>query len=274
MSLPGCARAPFPVCSIYYLSSRSCLAAVKSPPTATQGTPRQPWPRTRQRNFLGEGHGQPPAEWTSNEILAQLLATYRDAKTYQDNAVVRLTFRQNGQPVSQDWPTSVAFERPNRIGDHCLPGDDQVRRAVNSKPRSPIPNSNKSIGNLWCVRRRGTEAGRSGSDGLLHDVLSSRLRRQPIQLELLLESSGLVSAFKADVDCERLTMRHRAAASAFAWRCPRRAEASPSGSIRRFPFAATRLSRRVALAPDLANDPRLATWRFSLSCAMPSSTRR
>ena len=32
----------------------------------------------------------------------------------------------------------------------------------------------------------------------------SRLRRQPIQLELLLESGGLVAAFASDVACTRL----------------------------------------------------------------------
>src|SRR4051794_31973164 len=55
---------------------------------------------------------KPLAEWTANEILQQLLATYRAAKTYQDEAVVRLSFRQAGQVVSQEQPSAVAFERP------------------------------------------------------------------------------------------------------------------------------------------------------------------
>lgn len=38
-----------------------------------------------------------PADWTANEIRKRLLATYRQAKTYRDQAVVRLAFRQNGQ---------------------------------------------------------------------------------------------------------------------------------------------------------------------------------
>src|SRR5205823_14686022 len=42
---------------------------------------------------------KPPADWSANEILAHLLRTHRNAKTYQDQGVVRLEFRQRGQPV-------------------------------------------------------------------------------------------------------------------------------------------------------------------------------
>src|SRR5262245_35063208 len=55
------------------------------------------------------------ADWTANEILKRLLATYRQAKTYRDNAVVRLAFRQNGQPVAQEQPFAVAYERPDKL---------------------------------------------------------------------------------------------------------------------------------------------------------------
>src|SRR4051812_42216374 len=54
---------------------------------------------------------KPAADWTANEILKRLLATYREAKTYLDQAVVRLAFRQNGQALSQEQPNAVAFER-------------------------------------------------------------------------------------------------------------------------------------------------------------------
>src|SRR4051812_25852889 len=58
---------------------------------------------------------KPPAEWTANEILKRLLANYRQAKTYRDNAVVRLAFRQTGQPVFQEQPFAVAYERPDKL---------------------------------------------------------------------------------------------------------------------------------------------------------------
>src|SRR5438067_658588 len=58
---------------------------------------------------------KPPADLTASETLKRLLATYRQAKTYRDNAVVRLAFRQNGQPVSDEQPFAVAYERPDKL---------------------------------------------------------------------------------------------------------------------------------------------------------------
>src|SRR5262245_29662298 len=58
---------------------------------------------------------KPAVDYSADEVLKQLLATYRQAKSYQDQAIVRLAFRQDGQPVSQEWPAAVVFERPNRL---------------------------------------------------------------------------------------------------------------------------------------------------------------
>src|SRR5438067_11524055 len=49
-----------------------------------------------------------PAEWTANEILQQLLASYRQAKTYRDNAVVRLSYRRDRQPMNEQAPAALA----------------------------------------------------------------------------------------------------------------------------------------------------------------------
>src|SRR4051794_518403 len=58
---------------------------------------------------------KPAADWSASDILKRLLATYRAAKTYRDNAVVRLAFRQNSQPVAQEQPFAVAYERPDKL---------------------------------------------------------------------------------------------------------------------------------------------------------------
>src|SRR4051812_33180774 len=52
---------------------------------------------------------KPAADWSASDILKRLLASYRQAKTYRDSAVVRLAFRQNGQLVSQEQPFAVAY---------------------------------------------------------------------------------------------------------------------------------------------------------------------
>src|SRR5436190_21320344 len=59
---------------------------------------------------------KPPAEWTANEILQQLLAIYRQAATYQDNGIVHLSFRQSNQLLAPPGqPAAVAFERPGKL---------------------------------------------------------------------------------------------------------------------------------------------------------------
>src|SRR5581483_5363804 len=55
------------------------------------------------------------AEWTANEILQQLLARYRQAKTYRDDAVVRLSFRRDGQKVAEEAPAAISFQRPDKL---------------------------------------------------------------------------------------------------------------------------------------------------------------
>src|SRR5262249_37769245 len=58
---------------------------------------------------------KPPATWSADEVLRKLIDTYRAARTYQDQGIVRLAYRQAGQPVGQEWPVAVAFERPAKL---------------------------------------------------------------------------------------------------------------------------------------------------------------
>src|SRR5262245_38789675 len=52
---------------------------------------------------------------TANEILNRLLKTYRSAATYQDRGVVKLQFKQAGQPSGDQWPCAVQFARPSKL---------------------------------------------------------------------------------------------------------------------------------------------------------------
>jgi hypothetical protein len=197
---------------------------------------------------------KPAADQTANEILARLLTTYREAKTYQDQGVLRLSFRQNGQPVAQEWPVAVAYERPNKISIQAY----QVVVKCDGtefKARIDDPTSN-NVDRQVVVRPAPPELKlvEFASDELLHSILSSRLRRQPIQLELLLESSGLVSAFKADVVCERLPDATHADHT-----CYRVSVPSPGGAFTFWVDQKRSLLVRLdypaaALAPELAND--------------------
>jgi hypothetical protein len=201
---------------------------------------------------------KPAAEFTASEILQKLLATYRGAESYQDDAVVRLSFQQGNQPVEQEWPAAVAFERPNKLSlvayQATVKCDGRELRAKIDDPDSG------NVDNQVVVRSAPKELKLTdlASDQLLYDILSSQLRRQPIQLELLLESGGLVSAFGADVACRRLDDEQHDGRTCFRVEVP-----SPGGPFVFWVDQAEFLLRRLdypaaALVPDLTNNPEVS----------------
>jgi cytochrome oxidase Cu insertion factor (SCO1/SenC/PrrC family) len=198
---------------------------------------------------------KPTADYTASEILKQLLATYRQAKTYQDQAVVRLSFRQGDQPVHEEFPAAVAFERPNKLSlvayQATVKCDGKELRARIDDPQT------SNVDNQVVVRPAPQELKLAdlASDQLLYDILSSQLRRQPIQLELLLESGGLISAFSADVACRRLADEEHGGVTCFRVEVP-----SPGGPFVFWVGHDDFLLRRLdypaaALLPDLVNAP-------------------
>ena len=139
-----------------------------------------------------------PADWTANEILKRLLATYRQAKTYRDQAVVRLAFRQNGQALSQEQPNAVAFERPDKLS---LVAFQATLKSDGKELKAKIEDAaSKNVDGQVVVRPapKPLKLNDLARDELLYETISSRLRRQPVQLELLLEAGGLIAAFGPD----------------------------------------------------------------------------
>jgi peroxiredoxin len=150
------------------------------------------------------GASQPAADLTAQQILKRLLETYRGAKSYADEAVVRLHYVQQGQGVDQEWKSSVRLARPNKL---ALDAFQAVVRCDGRELRARIEDPlTGNVDNQVLVRPAPKELALKdlASDPLLYDIIASRLRRQPIQLELLLESSGLAAAFGKDIACQRL----------------------------------------------------------------------
>jgi hypothetical protein len=52
---------------------------------------------------------------TADSLLRITASAYRSAAGYQDQAVVKLRYRRNGQPQEDEAPLSVTWQRPNRI---------------------------------------------------------------------------------------------------------------------------------------------------------------
>jgi hypothetical protein len=198
---------------------------------------------------------KPVGERSANEVLQKLLTTYRQAQAYEDQGVVRLAYRQGGAPVSQEFPVAVAFQRPNKLAliayQAMVKCDGKELRAKINEPDANNFDNQVLIRPAPQVLKLADLA----SDQVLHDFLISRLRRQPIQLELLLESGGLISAFGSDVACQRLDDEKHNGRTCFRIAVP-----SPGGafifwidqtdsSLRRLDYPA------AALLPDLASDP-------------------
>src|SRR6478672_3743996 len=130
---------------------------------------------------------KPAADWSASDILKRLLATYRQAKSYRDNAVIRLAFRQNGQPVSQEQPFAVAFERPDKLS---IAAFQATVKCDGKQLKARIEDAaSNNVDNQMVVRSAPKPLALKdlASDELLHETISSRLRRQPVQLELLME---------------------------------------------------------------------------------------
>ncbi len=198
---------------------------------------------------------KPTAEWTANEILQQLLSTYRQAKSYRDSGVVRLAFRRGGQPIAEDAPAAVAFERPGKLS---IVAYQATVKCDGKELRARIDEPPNNLDGQVVVRSapRSLTLSDLAGDELLYETLCSRLRRQPIQLELLLENSGLVSALGADVACERLSDVSHQGHSCFRVQVP-----SPGGAFVFWVDQIEGLLRRLdypalALVPEfIARDP-------------------
>lgn len=195
-----------------------------------------------------------PADRTANDILKRLLATYRQAKTYRDQAVVRLAFRQNGQSLSQEQPNAVAFERPDKLS---LVAFQATLKSDGKELKAKIEDAaSKNVDGQVVVRPapKPLKLNDLARDELLYETISSRLRRQPVQLELLLEAGGLIAAFEADVACERLGDKEHGGRLCFRVEVP-----SPGGPFVFWVDQKDFLLRRLdypaaALVPDLAHD--------------------
>lgn len=160
-------------------------------------------PAPAKSDTKGAG-AQSAAELTAQQILKRLLETYRGAKSYADEAVVRLHYVQQGQTMDQEWKSSVRFARPNKL---ALDAFQAVCRCDGRQLKATIEDPlTSNVDNQVLVRPAPQELALKdlASDPLLYDIIASQLRRQPIQLELLLESSGLAAAFGKDIACQKL----------------------------------------------------------------------
>lgn len=215
------------------------------------------------------GPGAAPAgtPQTAGQILARLLTTYRGAPTYQDQGLVKLRYSRAGAHEGDEWPCAVQFVRPGKLS---IAAFQATVKCDGSELKAVI--KDEVTGNLdgqVLVRPAPAEIKLAdlASDEILYGVLSSELRRQPIQLELLLESGGLAAAFGKDVACRLLDDGQTDGRVCFRVEVP-----SPGGAFVFWVDKEDSLLRRLdyptaALLPQLASDPSVSDLRLSAELA-------
>ncbi|MHB0957347.1 MAG: DUF2092 domain-containing protein [Pirellulaceae bacterium] len=58
---------------------------------------------------------KPPTTVTAETLLQSTVAAYQSATAYQDQAVVRLSYRREGRVFEDEAPLAITWQRPNRV---------------------------------------------------------------------------------------------------------------------------------------------------------------
>jgi hypothetical protein len=215
----------------------------------------------------GWGERKPPAKSSAHaaaqqlgarEMLRKLLDTYRQAESYADDGVVLLKYEAEGRPYSETFPAAVKFARPNHLS---LAAFQAIVKCDGKQLRAKIDDPlTSNVDHQFLVRPAPTRLQSSdlAADALLYDIISSRLQRPPIQLELLLDSGGLAEAFGDDVACRLLDRGTFEGSSCYRIEVP-----SPGGPFVFWIDERESLLRKLeypaaALLPELAGDPQVS----------------
>lgn len=128
---------------------------------------------------------------TAEELLSRVFEVYANADTYRDQGVVRLSFESPAGVVRNEHPLALKFVRPNKLQLTAY------RTSVVSDGRRLLAQikdeTTQDVDGQVVLRPAPTQLQLADltADALLYDTLVGRLQRNPIQLELLLDQSGL-----------------------------------------------------------------------------------
>jgi len=127
----------------------------------------------------------------AQQVLQRMVARYREAKSYRDQGVVRLKYRQQGQWFEDEGKLTIALVRPNKLQLRAyqltLVSDGNRLHAVIADP-----DSNDMDGQV--VVRQAPPRFRLDTiyeDPILMDVMSGGMGGPPVTLELLLSDTPL-----------------------------------------------------------------------------------
>lgn len=156
--------------------------------------------------------------------------------------------------IPQEQPNAVAFERPDKLS---LVAFQATLKSDGKELKAKIEDAaSKNVDGQVVVRPvpKPLKLNDLARDELLYETISSRLRRQPVQLELLLEAGGLIAGSMGMSLASGWETRSMAAGSAFALRFRRPVDRLCFGSIKKIFYCGDSIIRQRRWVPDLAND--------------------
>lgn len=195
------------------------------------------------------------AAQTPRDIVDRTINAYKQALAYSDDGQVRLSYKQDGQSLSDSAPLSVKYSLPNLLrvdayqaeiacdGNklHAIIRDESTASMDGQVVVKPAPKQ-WTLDELY-------------ADTVLRDTLQSGLGRHPVQLELLFGEAPLVDLVKQETSLKFLD-----AAKLEDQRCYRIEAALADGNYVFWIDEQQFLLRRIeypaqALLPELAKAP-------------------
>ncbi len=140
-------------------------------------------------------------------ILRRMIDTYRDARTYADQGVVRLRYRTDGQWTEDEGRLAVRFERPNRllvrVYQLTLASDGQRWQIHVADPQT------RDLDGQIVVRSAPDQARLENiyDEPVTRDVIAGGIGGPPVTLELLLSDAPLAHLFAPAVRRELLAVQ-------------------------------------------------------------------
>jgi hypothetical protein len=140
----------------------------------------------------------------SEVILRRMIDTYRQAKTYADQGVVRLRYRAEGQWIEDQASLTVRLERPNRLVVRAyqltIVCDGERWQTQITDPQT------SDLDGQVLVRSAPDEMTLEAiyQDPLVKDVMAGGMAGPPVTLELLLAEQPLAHLLEPDVRRELL----------------------------------------------------------------------
>lgn len=221
------------------------------------------------------------AKAAPRDLLLNVLKNYQTTGKYSDEGIVRLKFSQRGQVVEEKWPCRVAFDR---TGNLAVDAFQAKVRLANQKFSAQIEDSESNNLDNQIVERplQGTLTLHEFMvDPVLGDILASQLRRQPLQLELLLDPATLEAVVSPGAG-----LKSRGMESFDGHSCQLIELMTPSGAyvfwvdpkallIRRLDYPVTSLVPELATNPDVQGlrlSAELAGAKFGAECKFGADT--